>query len=440
MDDMIISRVVRSILDTEDCEAPREWLNDPAFRRFYGFVTEGLFYLNRIAVSLVQKGEMPEQFQRLPAFASSSPQPMPFSGTSGGRSITLDGLISRFEKEPKRQHLREATRKEYGLAYRALREQMGGDKLISEISRDDIRTVADTFRHLPARATLNNQSERLQDIAARARAAEKPEADVKTYNKKVHHISAIFRYATIEQLIQSNPAQNLALPEPPPNPDETGYTSEQLNVIFSGSLFRQFTENGNAYQLVPNHPLQPCLFWAPLIALFHGLRSGEILQLKVANVFERDGITALKIEGTVKNHYAYRMVPVHPELMRLGFLEYIAQVREAGYEMAFPDAKLACDGKHSTWFQKPFTRYLKKIRVKTDRKQCFHTFRHTWNGGMRRVGAPQEIRRALGGWKDESSEVSYGPDYFPRLFKCVEKLEYPGLVLAHLSPPILSVR
>lgn len=326
MDDFLISRKVRSILDDEDCEPPREWLNNPLFRRLYGLVTEGLLKLNRIAVWLVESGEMPERFQ-LSAVAPSSSQGVPFL-TAGavspvGRSIALDELISHFEKEPKRQSLREATQKEYKLAYRALREQIGGDKPIAEITRDEIRAVADTFRHLPARATLNNQSERLQDIAARAKAAGKPLADVKTYNKKVQHISAIFRYATIEQLVASHPAQNLALPEPPSNGDEKGYTSEQLNTIFSGRLFQQFTEDGNTYQFVPNHPLRPCLFWAPLIGLFHGMRSGEILQLRTANVFEKDGIAVLKLEGEVKNHYAYRMVPIHPEVIRLGFLEYI---------------------------------------------------------------------------------------------------------------------
>ena len=435
MDDVLISSEVRSILDEDDCDTPREWLNDPMFRRFYGLVTEGLLYLNRIATSLVQKGEVPERFQQLEAYAPSISQSAPFLGT-GGKSITLDELISRFEEEPKRQNLREATRKEYHLAFRALREQIGGHKLLSEISRDDIRTVADTFLHLPARATLNNQSERLQDIAARAKTQGKPLADVKTYNKKVHHISAIFRYATVEQLIPSNPAQNLALPEPPPNGDEKGYTSEQLNVIFSGSFFLQFIEDGNACQFVPNHPLRPCYFWAPLIALFHGMRSGEILQLRTANVFERDGVSVLKLEGVVKNQFSYRIVPIHPEVKRLGFLEYVERVRKAGYEMVFPDAKKACDGKHSTWFQKPFSNYLTKIGVKTERKQCFHAFRHTWTGGMRRADVAQEIRQALGGWKrgDESSEIGYGSQHFPRLLKYLEKLEYPNLDLSHLTP------
>jgi len=255
MKEIILSREVRSILDAEDCEPPREWLDDPLFRRFYGLVAEGLIHLNRIAVSLVKTGEMPERFPGLAAFAPFISQSSPVVGAgaicSAGQSITLDELISRFKEEPRRQSLRESTRKEYGLTYRALREQIGGSKPVAEITRDEIRAVADMFLHLPARATLTNHTEPLQDISARAKADGKPQANVKTFNKKVHQITAIFGYAEVEQLIPSSPAQRLALPEPPANGDEKGYTDEQLQVIFSGSLFRQFIEVSPVGQSVP---------------------------------------------------------------------------------------------------------------------------------------------------------------------------------------------
>ena len=127
---------------------------------------------------------------------------------------------------------------------------------------------------------------------------------------------------------------------------------------------------------------------------------------------------------------------MHPEVIRLGFLDYIERVRKAGYDMAFPDAKKASDGRYSTWFQKPFARYLKQIGIKSGRKECFHSFRHTWVTGMRRADVSEEIRRAIGGWKrgNESAEIGYGAQDFPRLLKYLEMLEYPGLVLSHLLP------
>lgn len=439
MDQFLISRKVSQILEEEDCEEPHDWLKNPQLRRFYALVLEGMISLNRIAAYLVENGEMPPQVQRFDGFI---PQATIFAqGSSGnapanGPSITLDELIERFENEPKRQSLRKATRKEYQLIYRALREQIGGEKLLSAITRDDIKAVANTFLRLPARSTLRNPKARLQDLAAKAEEENAPKADVKTYNKRASNISAIFSYAVVENLIAQHPAKALTLPEPPSSGEEKAYSSEQLKTIFSGYFFLQFIEGGRADQFTPNHDLRPCYFWAPLIALFHGFRSGEILQIKTANVFEKDGVMVLKTEGEVKNQRAYRIVPLHPELIRLGLLTYVDNVRRAGYDRIFPDAKAAlADGKYSSWFQKPFARYLKKIGVKVSRNERFHTFRHTWNGGLRRADVPQEIRRALGAWvQDKSAELGYGPQHYPRLLKYLEKLEYPGLSLSHLYP------
>lgn len=435
MRDMFLYGELRSILDAEDCDPPRDGLSDPLYRRFYSLVLQWLLYLNEIASSLIRNGKLPEQFQRLPAFTSTAPLPSGLNhSSSGGVLIILDELISRFENDPKRQALRGATRAEYSIIYRGLIEEIGGNTPILKITRDHIRAVAETFRHIPSHGTLNSKKRPLKELAAQAKAEGKPLAHVKTYNKKAQQLSAIFKYAVIEQMIPSNPAQNLALPEPPRNGDDKGFTPEQLSLIFSGKLFMKFTEEGNAYQFEPNHHLLPCYFWSPLIALFHGMRSGEILQIRTENIFERDGVAVIKLEGMLKTQPSYRIVPIHPMLTSLGFKDYIENVRKGGYEMAFPDAKMGKDGKYSSWFQKPFSAYLKKIGVKKDRNQTFHSFRHTWNSGLRRVEVPQEIRRSLGGWKDASSESTYGSQYFPNLLKHLEKLTFPELDLTHLLP------
>jgi integrase len=426
LNDMLISQEARAILDADDCEPPRNWLEDAGFRRFYGLLAEGLLRLNRMAVAFLKTGEMPREspFQL--------PSNLPIA-TAAPAGITLEELIQRFENDPKRQHLREATRAEYKLIYRALREQLGASTGISAITRDDIRSVADTFLHLPSRATLTSD-EPLHEIAAKAKAANLPMAHVKTYNKKVHGVSAIFRYATDEQLLAQNPAKALALPEPQGSGEGKSYDSGQLNTIFAGDLFTQFLDGGAKSHFEPNHPLRPCFFWSPLLALFHGARSGELLQLRTVNVFERDGIVALRIEGVVKNIHSFRIFPLHPELIRLGFLRYVEAIQKAGYERLFPDARIACDGKYSTWFQKPFGNYLRRIGVKAGREQCFHTFRHCFNEGLRRADVPEEVRRVICGWRNVSAEAHYGGQNIPRLFKHLEKLEYPGLDLRHLYP------
>jgi site-specific recombinase XerD len=433
MDELIGFREVRSILDEEDCAIPTDCLEDPLFRKFYGLVREGLLRLNGFAISLVKTGRLPESQNGKNDFVS-APAVFSLNGTST-KSVTLHELIERFEQSPRRQHLRKATRAEYRLIYRALREHVGGETPVHLITRDMILNVADTFRNLPSRATLSSPKVPLRQLASDAKERGLPQAHPKTYNKKVEQISALFSYAVTEQLLSYNPAKSLALPEPPTSGEDKAFTVEQLNAIFSGDWFRRFSEESGS-QFIPNHTLRPCFYWQPLIALYEGCRSGESLQLMTANVREQSGVTALKIEGDVKNQQSIRWVPLHPKLIELGFLRYVETVKHEGYKMLFPDAKQACDGKYSTWFQKPWAKYLTKVGVKTGRKECFHAFRHTWVGALRRADVPEEIRKRLGGWKIHGAEGSYGPEHLPRLLKYLEKVEYPGLDLNAFCPEL----
>jgi len=440
MMEIVISEQVLSILDAEDCESPREGLNDPLFRRFYGLVAEGLLYLNRIATSLLKTGAMPERFQGLQAIELTTATPAQFapftntpSGTTAAHSITLDELIERFQNAPRRQRYRPASREEYHFIYRLLREHFGGGRPIASITRDDIIAVTETIRHIPAHATLIDKTTPLQTIAARAKAEGKT-SHIKTYNKKVGHLTALFGYAVTEQLLLKSPAPSLKETEPGSDGDAKRFDIEQLKTIFGGYFFTDFIKDGQLLNFVPNHPAQPCRFWAPLIALFHGMRSNEILQIQISNIVQRDNIWTLKVLGELKGIPSYRLSPIHPELIRLGFLDYVNRVKKAGYQSLFPDAKKSSDGKYSTWFQKPWAYYLRKIGVKKGRNECFHSFRHTWNTGMRRGDIPEEIRKILGGWSNSSAESGYGAQDMGRLLKYLEKLSYPGLSLSPLYP------
>jgi hypothetical protein len=39
----------------------------------------------------------------------------------------------------------------------------------------------------------------------------------------------------------------------------------------------------------------------------------------------------------IKNGQSKRNIVIHPELIRLGFLRYVALIRSLGYELVFPD-------------------------------------------------------------------------------------------------------
>lgn len=65
--------------------------------------------------------------------------------------------------------------------------------------------------------------------------------------------------------------------------------------------------------------------WCPWLAAYTGARMGELTQLRGSDVFEEDGIWALKISpeaGSVKTSNA-RSVPLHEHLIKQGFVRFV---------------------------------------------------------------------------------------------------------------------
>lgn len=142
---------------------------------------------------------------------------------------------------------------------------------------------------------------------------------------------------------------------------------------------------------------RPERLWVPLIALFTGMRLNEICQLHVEDVRkeEESGIWYFRVEPDesgnkkVKNKSSIRSIPVHSELISLGFLDYYKKVMEAGYPRLWMNLKQGKDG-FGRYFQDWFlgtTRYpggfLRDHVSPGKGKKDFHSFRHTFRNEMK---------------------------------------------------------
>src|SRR5881394_3929749 len=79
-------------------------------------------------------------------------------------------------------------------------------------------------------------------------------------------------------------------------------------------------------------------FWLPLLALIAGARQAEYDGLRVSDVREDSDtrvplmwfIRDTKAGRRLKTKSSERVVPVHPQLIEIGFLNYVAARRRAG--------------------------------------------------------------------------------------------------------------
>lgn len=87
--------------------------------------------------------------------------------------------------------------------------------------------------------------------------------------------------------------------------------------------------------------LHDAWYWLPLMLPLYGGRSSELVGLALSELHEDEPIPYFKIKFTdergLKNVQSIRDLPIHPELIRLGFVDYVKKIRAAGCTMLFPE-------------------------------------------------------------------------------------------------------
>lgn len=83
------------------------------------------------------------------------------------------------------------------------------------------------------------------------------------------------------------------------------------------------------------------LYFMPMLLVYLGMRRAEVAGLMVDEVLETPSGPALEIKAnkirSLKNKQSDRMLPIPPEVLRLGFLGYVNEIRSLGYNALFPE-------------------------------------------------------------------------------------------------------
>src|SRR5262249_62008089 len=135
-----------------------------------------------------------------------------------------------------------------------------------------------------------------------------------------------------------------------------------------------------------------------------------------------------------------RVVPVHPELIRIGFIEFVERVRQehGGEARLFPLLDRGPRGGYGEAWSKWFGRYIRQLGI-ANKALVFHSFRHGFKDALRAAGVSEDVNDALTG---HAGTGSVGRTYgakdmlkrfgLPVLNDAVSKVRYPGLDLSHL--------
>lgn len=302
------------------------------------------------------------------------------------------------------------------------------------------RTVADCNRAVRALTEITGevpieQIERAHVVAFKDSLLGKGLAQ-NTAWKQITFIGTLFRYARRNGLVSGNVAEGI-ISKKGGRSSRKPFTVEDLNAIFASSVYSANER--------PRGGGKEAAHWIPLLALFTGARREELAQLLTNDVKRTpDGIVYLDVteydeEGEpikqLKTDSSRRRVPIHPELIRLGFLAYVEDMRSARERRLFPALKPDKDGRLGENWGKWFSRYLRGTIGITDSGKVFHSFRHTWKRQARECEIPKALNDAITGHESGDVGDSYGGEYPLRpLAEAMGKLEFPGLELSVVAP------
>lgn len=255
----------------------------------------------------------------------------------------------------------------------------------------------------------------------------------KTARDRLTAIKSLLKYAAEKlEWIPKHPWRGLDIKAPTTN-KRRPWTDDELRALFMAPLHTRYA--------LPDASLggRDAAYWIPLLGLYTGARLGELCQLRTVDIQTIEGIPVLVLtddgeDQNIKSDAGHRSVPIHSELLRLGFLGYVEAIRAAGADSLWPSMKMRA-GKPSDYFGRWFRVYRKSLGIDGARPD-FHCFRHTLRPLMRRAGFSEETQDKVTGHKAKGSvgTVVYGHWTLKEIHEAVESIRYPVLSLPVVAP------
>jgi integrase len=283
-----------------------------------------------------------------------------------------------------------------------------GDVDVKDINYQIMKNYKDTLGRLPAN---RKKLPKYRDMTIK-QILEIPEADVKpmhlkTANRNLSLVSTMLNWAIKQGYLDKNYAEGLSFPvKTRPSEERSSYGNEEIVKIIA-------LINGIERRNRPEH------YWIPLIAMFSGMRMGEMCQLFKEDIKEIKGVWSFEISykhgiKKIKTKAGERVVPIHKNLISLGLLDFVDSAKPGHLW-----TNLKYDDKHGYThdFQRWFG-YLNRKRITTDPKKTFHSLRHNVADYLKQHGISGDIIEELLGHELKSQSTGrYAGQYRPDVLK-----------------------
>jgi integrase len=292
---------------------------------------------------------------------------------------------------------------------------------VSEITGTHVREYKTDLRNFPAHFGQADRGPAHAKLTAKDAMKQKkgePQSLTTTLNK-YGFVKTFLNWAHIDMCIPDGARYAGILPTKAVklnrNQRENGYhafTQNDLKALFES------TEYANGFEA-------PWQYWIPMIGLYTGARINEIAQLQLTDIVVQDGIRCFSINDdadedeldgeiddevghkTVKSAASVRLIPIHPEIIKAGFDQFLSEVKDSGAKRLFETLVWHKKAHYGAAPSKFFREYTKLKGVYIERKKVFHSFRRTLNQAIQKAGMHLEHRERLLGHSSSSINDTY---------------------------------
>lgn len=347
--------------------------------------------------------------------------------------LRLSALIERYKLERERDPVGERSAREWDDHFALLHEILGSDLKLHELNESHAQQVKSTLLIYPKNRRKNPATRELS-LGDAIAAVGVDKIATPTINKYLQTYISLFSFAKRHHYVSTNFFDGTFIAR------RKGSKKSLRDPFSADQLRRIVTEAAFQREGLVRHDWQK---WGILIAAYSGARLNEIAQLQVADVRQIEGILCFDVTDVgddddgeamtkqLKTEAAKRVVPVHPELIALGLLDYVDGLKSNGTSRLFPtfrqDVNNGWGRQLGRWANDTF---LVKLGYKTKRV-VFHSFRHTLITRLSQSGVQEPIVKALVGHEQQGvTQTSYlGEGYRPsQLYDAICLMEPKGLL------------
>jgi integrase len=248
-----------------------------------------------------------------------------------------------------------------------------------------------------------------EEVQKWARGLVSPERSARTVNDVwIVAGRTIFGWAVKEKLVTLNPFEGARITVPRKN-------TTREHKAFSPQEIKNILGAAQAISS-PRSKTEAAKRWVPWLCAYTGARSGEMTQLRGADVIVEDGVHALKITpeaGTVKNKRA-RTVPLHEHLIEQDFLSFVDASGKGPLFYNVPKQQPAADDptnprkRRYIKAREHLAAWVRGLGVTDPEVQPNHAWRHTFKQIGHRHGVQEHVLDAIVGHAPISVGRGYG--------------------------------